>query len=243
MDNLDYTPLHRASNKGQLSVVIELLGDGAEIEAKDSDDWTSLHFACCHGHLAVVIELLSPEDEIRSSDSNGAITSIFDKRKSRRAANIEAKTNQGDTPLHCASENGQLAVVKALVSGGADILVADLQGDLPIHLAVRFGRSEVSKYLFQQVYATIRRLPLHELVEHLTWISRAALDEDVFGTGDVVEILKYLFGQNPALLSSRDQDGSLPLHVACRRGTSFTIVQSLVNHYQASVKSATSEGD
>jgi ankyrin repeat protein len=54
---------------------------------------------------------------------------------------------------------------------------------------------------------------------------------------------KYLVGQNPALLSSRDQDGSLPLHVASRRGASFTIVQSLVNLYKAFVKSMTSEGD
>jgi ankyrin repeat protein len=63
------------------------------------------------------------------------------------------------------------------------------------------------------------------------------------GTDDVVEIFEYLVDQNPALLSSREQDGALPLHVACRRGAAFTIVQSLVNLYKASVKSVTSEGD
>jgi ankyrin repeat protein len=70
---------------------------------------------------------------------------------------------------------------------------------------------------------------------------RAALDENVLGTDDVVEILEYLVDQNP--LASCGQDGSLPLHEACRRGASFTIVQSLVNLYKASVKSVTSEGD
>jgi hypothetical protein len=65
----------------------------------------------------------------------------------------------------------------------------------------------------------------------------------VLGTDDVVEILEYLVGHNPdALLSSRVKDGSLPLHVACRRGASFTIAQSPVNHCKASVKSLTSEG-
>jgi hypothetical protein len=49
--------------------------------------------------------------------------------------------------------------------------------------------------------------------------------------------------KNPELLSSRDQDGSLPLHVACRLGVSFRIAQALVNSYKASVKSVTSEGD
>jgi ankyrin repeat protein len=62
-------------------------------------------------------------------------------------------------------------------------------------------------------------------------------------TDDIVDIVEFLVDRNPAWLSSRDQDGSLPLHVACRRGASFTIVQSMVNLYKASVKSVTSAGD
>jgi ankyrin repeat protein len=58
----------------------------------------------------------------------------------------------------------------------------------------------------------------------------------VLRTDDVVDILEYLVDQNPAMFSSRDQDGLLPLHVACRRGSSFSIVQSLV-------KSVTFQGD
>jgi hypothetical protein len=49
--------------------------------------------------------------------------------------------------------------------------------------------------------------------------------------------------QNPAWLSSRDQVGSLPLHVSCRRGASFLMVQFLVNRYKASVKRLTPEGE
>jgi ankyrin repeat protein len=72
---------------------------------------------------------------------------------------------------------------------------------------------------------------------------REALDQNVLGADDVIEILEYLVERKPALLSSRDRDGVLPLHVACRRGASFRIVQSLVNHYKASVKSVTPQGD
>jgi ankyrin repeat protein len=70
-----------------------------------------------------------------------------------------------------------------------------------------------------------------------------ALHWNVLGTDDVVNIIEYLVDQNPALLSSPDQDGSLPLHVACRCGASFAFVQSLVNLYKASVKSVTPQGD
>jgi hypothetical protein len=41
-----------------------------------------------------------------------------------------------------------------------------------------------------------------------------ALHHDVLGTDDVVEIVDFLVGHNPTLLSSRDHDGSLPVHVA-----------------------------
>jgi ankyrin repeat protein len=65
----------------------------------------------------------------------------------------------------------------------------------------------------------------------------------LLSTDDVVEILEYLVDQNPDSLAFRDQDSSLPLHVACRRGVSFSIVESLMDLYKASVKSLTSEGD
>jgi ankyrin repeat protein len=245
-DNFGWTPLHTASMEGHLQVVKVLQDHGADIEAEDNDEWTPLHFACANDHVTVVNELMSP------TDSNGTTTSIHGKRKSR-GADIEAKNRNGDTPLHMASWRGHLAVAKALLSGGADILTVNNIGCLPIHEAVRRQNSEVSKYLLQQNYATIHRLPLHGLVEDLTWIGspysigappiREALHRNVLGTDDVVEIVEYLVGQNPALLSSRDQDGSLPLHVACRHGASFSIVQSLVNLYKASVKSVTPQGD
>jgi ankyrin repeat protein len=245
-DHDDWTPLYWACIKGHLQVFQALREHGANVEAATRFGQTPLHLACHKGHLAVVIELLSP------NDINGTATSILGKRK-RQGANIEAKDRNGNTALHFACFNDQLPVVKALLSGGADILAATDEGELPIHLAVGNGHSKVSKCLLQHIYAKTRRLPLHGIVEDLTFEGnpncrdypplRAALDRDVLGTDDVVEILEYLVDRDPTLLSSRDEDGSLPLHLACRRGASFAIVQSLVNLYKASVKSLTPQGD
>jgi ankyrin repeat protein len=229
-DSTERTPLHWACLFGHVQVFIELLEHGADIEATTRfAGWTPLHNACFNGHLAVVIELLG------------------------HGADAEAKTGNGNTPLHYASRNYQLAIVKALRAVGADILVVNDYGELPIHVALRRRHSEVSKYLLREFYATIHHFPLHELLKDLTWIGhpssisapplRFALHRNVLGTDDAVEILEYLFDRDPALISSRDQDGSLPLHAACRRGASFTIVQSLLNLFKASVKSVNSQGD
>jgi ankyrin repeat protein len=231
--------------ENNVTEVRRLLSVGADIESTLCDK-TPLFWASYEGHVEVVNVLLS---------HNGETTSVLGKRKSRAGANTEAKDNSGDTPLHASSTRGHLPVVKALVSGGANLLPANNRGQLPVHQAVIRRHSAVSKYLLQEFYATTRHLPLHQLLKDLTWIVtpdcrflgvpplRTALHCNVLGTDDVVEILEYLVGKNPALLSSRDQDGSLPLHVACRLGASFTIIQSLVNVYKASVKSVTPQGD
>jgi ankyrin repeat protein len=223
--------LREAAKENNLSEVRRLLGVGADVNGHNDYGNTPLHWACVKGHAYVVKELVD------------------------HGADVDAKNNRDCTPLHWASRKGHLPVASALVSGGADILAANNYGLLPIHYAVNMGMSEVSKYLLQHYYATTRRLPLHGLLEDLTFDGNPnsmssdvsplpyALHNEVLSTDDVVEIIEYLVEQNPESLSSRDRDGSLPLHVACRRGASFTIVQSLVNLYKASVKSITPQGD
>jgi ankyrin repeat protein len=60
---------------------------------------------------------------------------ILDKPKSR-GADIEAKDNEGNTSLHIACLFNRLPVVKALLSGGANILAANNNGLLLIDCAV-----------------------------------------------------------------------------------------------------------
>jgi ankyrin repeat protein len=116
------------------------------VNGKTSDGSTHLIVASLRDHVQVVIELLE------------------------HGADVNTKDDTDWTALHWAIFEGHLAIVKALVSGGADILAANNTGSLPIHYAVSQGHSAVSKHLFQQLYATTRHLPLHELVEDITWI-------------------------------------------------------------------------
>jgi ankyrin repeat protein len=223
--------LIEAAKENNLPEVSRLLSVGADVNARDGiiGD-TPLDWASMMGYVQVVKELVE------------------------HGANTEAKNNLGDTPLHNASGEGHLPVVKALLAVGANILaVNEFLGFLPVQCAMMYGHSAVSKCLLQQMYATTSRpLPLHKLLQDLTWKRfdsndipplRAALADNVLSTDDVVEIIEYLVDQNPDSLASCDQDGSLPLHVACHRGAAFTIVQFLVNRYGASVKSMTPQGD
>jgi ankyrin repeat protein len=58
-------------------------------------------------------------------------------------AEVNPLTNTGKTPLHMGAEAGNLAVVKLLVSKGADISLKDAKGMTPFDLAKKGGHNDV----------------------------------------------------------------------------------------------------
>lgn len=120
--------LLNASRFGNLELVKELLGRGAELEAKTKDGWTALHFASAH--LEAVKELLDRGADIAAKDYKGwtalHMASYYKrlevvKELIERGADIEAKDNDGFTALHRACSNGEPKTVKELVGMGAEI--------------------------------------------------------------------------------------------------------------------------
>jgi hypothetical protein len=62
-------------------------------------------------------------------------------------ADIEARDNQGQTPLHRAVWNADTELVKLLLAEGADPVVRDHRGSSPIHLARSRGPQEIRTLL------------------------------------------------------------------------------------------------
>ena len=62
---------------------------------------------------------------------------------------VDAKNNNGATPLYIASENGHLEIVKLLIKSKAQINQNCVNGWAPIHIAAAKGHFEVVKYLVE----------------------------------------------------------------------------------------------
>lgn len=124
-------PLHTALSLGRLDLARRLLDAGA------------------NAGLSTGIGKLSPLHELALGARGAApkdVSEMVD-RLVLRGALVNAQTVRGATALHLAVLGGDVALVRALLSQGADPGIADSTGETPLQLAERKGRAEVSSLL------------------------------------------------------------------------------------------------
>jgi ankyrin repeat protein len=89
--------LINAVKEGNLKKVIDLLENGADVNAKNNDGYTALMTASREGHKEIV-ELLI-----------------------KNGADVNVKNNDGGTALMYASSKGHKEIVELLIKNGADV--------------------------------------------------------------------------------------------------------------------------
>lgn len=133
------TPLHDACKAGCLSDVKSLLRREQDAYVSDSDMWNCMHYAVDGNDLDTVRFLIGVSPRLLNSRDVRGLTPLhvacwnghpgMVRLLVLEGADIEAKTNWGETPLHYAVTQGRsLAVVKVLVASGADIEAVDKLG-------------------------------------------------------------------------------------------------------------------
>ena len=159
-----WTPLHLASVKGFFELVEYLIAKEANINAKGKLGETPLHVALQHDQNKIIEYLIEKGADVNSvcwfkkwapihaasmcrSPSNVELLI-------KNGANIEAKTDEGSTPLLLASQIGHLEMVKCLVQLGAQVnTIANVppcgKDVSPLWLAQDCGHNDVVKYLLE----------------------------------------------------------------------------------------------
>lgn len=119
----EWTPLHRAAERGHTEAARVLLAAGADLNATDKIGGTPLRYAADGGHAEVVGLLLASGAQVNVSDG------------------------YGETPLHIAARRGYKDIVSLLVANGAQVNLRDRSGTTPLRTAVEFRRTGVAKFL------------------------------------------------------------------------------------------------
>ena len=199
------TPLTLAARNKHDNVVHALLSDS--VDAKGQDGYTELHYSCRDGHVDIVKILV------------------------KYKANVNARTDSGDTPLTLAAKNKHDNVVHALLSDSQCLVDAKGQdGYTALHYSCRYGHLDIVRTLVNQFKVDVNDrtksgdTPLTLAVRH---------EHD--------NVVHVLLSDSQCLMDAKGQDGYTPLHYSCRYGH-VDIVRTLVK-LKANVNAKTDSGD
>ena len=125
-DTSGCTPMHYASQAGNIGCMQELLAAGARYNEPDDKRHNPLHIACHNNQASIVALLLNqPNIEVDPIDQDNA------------------------TPLHIVSSRGHLEIVKLLIGKNALVNARTKNQSTPFYLACQEGHVDVARYLFE----------------------------------------------------------------------------------------------
>ncbi|XP_012528425.2 tonsoku-like protein [Monomorium pharaonis] len=95
----------------------------------------------------ICLEDLSDLEEAEESDVKATVTST--RKRRRRGTAVITRNAKGETDLHVACINGNIAAVERLLSSGHSTNVRDNLGWTPLHEAANFGHVEIAELLLK----------------------------------------------------------------------------------------------
>lgn len=142
-----------AAEEGDLETVKMLLGQGADVDATDSEDRTALLEASMKGHKAVVAYLLDHGADVHHADCSGVTSIHFAVQYGYteiaqllidRGADLHCLSN-GWAPIHLCHNHPEMT--HCLLRNGVDVNDTGKQGYTPLYIAAVNNRPEVVKVL------------------------------------------------------------------------------------------------
>ncbi|KAL0235423.1 hypothetical protein GEMRC1_002005 [Eukaryota sp. GEM-RC1] len=167
IDSQDFsgmTPLHIATIRGYDQIVVLLLQANADPSVFDNDGMTCLHYAAADGRTCIVRELIcsdrvpifitdrsdNEETPLHHATRNshlGAITELL--ISNGNGHDIDTPNSLGQTALHLACLECNVATVRVLLHHGASVDASDNNLRQPLHYAAFQGCTEVVKLLVE----------------------------------------------------------------------------------------------
>ena len=132
-----------------------------QIHCTGTDIRTALKSPCSTGTAHAVkatVRLFTTQDVNSDNYTLETIKCLLD-----NGAQIEAKTNNGDTSLHIAAAKNSLEIVKYLVENGAQIDARNKDNETPFLLSNKNRNADVSRYLLEKKRDFPSKYPLQSM--------------------------------------------------------------------------------
>ena len=214
-DTEGQTIVHYFVGKKNLRGVQQCIKKGIPISIKDNNGKTPLDIA---------FENSSDDDSINiaaelimgGADEVDTDFSYFQDAVTTR--NVNARFDDGQTPLHHAAIMNHQAIVRYLLNNSADTSVQDSSGATPLHEAVRYGNYEIAEYLLSaganvNAKDNLGKTPIMIVMPK-----------------DYVREMYSLLISYRADLGQKDMYGDTVLHTAAMLNIDVDAISILINH-------------
>lgn len=179
-----------AAQNDHTDLVLEMIEEGVDVNAKQGSGWTALQHACNHGNLEVVKALLDKGAEINhrniptgraaihyaaACEEDAVLRLLIE-----RGADIEVRNNDGETPLFDAASGGSEACVRLLIDSGCDVNAKNLRGKGAVYAAAASTQPETAELLLTYPAQSLERREAQAALQR-------ANDEVLAGTTTVLQ--------------------------------------------------------
>lgn len=198
------TPLHVAFCADRPEMATLLIAKGANLRIRDSEGATPLHTGAANDSLTQEIINALPDKELHNRDEDGrTLLHIAAEGSGSRVVaylcedprvDINAKDDELETALHCATKIGNLSAMKILIDHGIFINEIDAKKKSALHWACASGNLSAAKILINagaDLEATnaqgIKPLDYESAQEIRQWLQSSIVQADILNS----------FGQDP----------------------------------------------
>lgn len=126
-----------ALHGGHLDIAELLYKAGADLNIRNNKNMTLLHAASEGGFVDVAKWLFDhcvPKYSNSQQDNQSNQFQVEAKGFPENVINVDAVDDNGNTPLHLASQDGQSEIVRELLMRGVDVTARDRSRRTPLHL-------------------------------------------------------------------------------------------------------------
>ncbi len=158
-EHADETALYHACARGvDVEIIKSLLDAGADLSIKDKDGFSPFYAAVDEENIEIVKYLLTRGADVHELNGVNNLTALFPAANNGNldianvlidaGININAKDNEGLSAIYEAFDNKQIAMIKFLISKGADVNNQESEkGMTMLHEAIINGLTDIAKAL------------------------------------------------------------------------------------------------
>ena len=224
--------LHIACRRGSLELV-KLLRNCENIHARNEFGNTPLHIACKLLHRDIVeffvlekgcCSVQCPDKSIYADllihiscfEKNNTDLKILSAIATSDNVNVKFKVYDSNTPLHMACIHSNVPAAQFLTQNFQCTPVENAKGMFPLHIACTESLDTVKVLSINDCNVNVPsgdgNTPLHFALKY-----------------EKKDIVEYLTSQYKCDLNAKNKVGELPLHIACRNGSSWLKVVKIVS--------------